>query len=277
MKGILIALLVLCGFQARSSDTLTRAQVYSFSVGDTFDYRQYVNYWDHQYIDTTYINFSRKVITNIYYSLDSNTKFIERTTIYPLPVKKDTLILNYVQECELCLDTSNYYEPCVLSFFPTSVYGCIVNTIVTHQGSPPYPYLRVFAQGLGEVMDVHDGSYLGGQVGQRDTFQLIYYAGSTSKWGSPYYTISTAINEIENSPIALLFPTPNDGSFTISTAINKLPVDFWMYDIVGNIICHKIISEANTPVDIRQSGSGIYIWKIAEQNKVVGSGKVVVQ
>jgi hypothetical protein len=276
MKRLLTGLLVLFFVPLMASDTLTRAQVYNFSVGDTFDYKQYVNYWDHQYIDTTYINYSRKVITNIYYSLDSSTEFIERTTIYPLPLTKDTLTLAQVQECELCLDTSSYYKPDVLSFFPTSAYDRIVNIIVTYRGGPPYPYQRVFAQGLGEVMDVDNGSYLGGQVGQTDTFQLIYYAGGSSIWGSPYYTFPSGIGNVSNNE-TIVYPSPNHGNFKLVTALDVASEELWIYDMLGNVVCKKTITATSTPIDIQAFGSGVYVWKIVQQNKVAALGKIVVQ
>ena len=277
MKGFLTGLLFLFFVQLKASDTLTRAQVYSFSVGDTFDYKQYVHQWDHQYIDTTYINYYRKVITNIYYSPDSSTKYIERTTVYPLPVTKDSLTLTNLQDCELCLDTSNYFQPCTLTFITNSVYDRIVNIIVVYQGGPPYPYQRVFAQGLGEVMDVDNGSYLGGQVGDIDTLQLIYYAGSSSTWGTPYYLFPTGINNRSDSKTAKVYPSPNDGKFVLATSIDKGPVELLIYDMVGDVVCKKTITEASTPIDVRACGSGVYVWKIVEQNKVAGFGKVVVR
>ena len=276
MKGFWVGLLVLLFMQIRASDTLTRGQVYSFSIGDTFDYCHYNLQWDHGHVYGPTISYFRKVITNIYYSPDSSTKYIERTSIYPLPVQRDTLPLTNLQQCEVCLDTSNYYEPDVLSFFSTSAYDRIVNIILTHRGGPPYPYPRTFAEGLGEVMDIDNGSYLGGQVGDIDTFQLIYYAGGSSKWGSPYYTFPTGVGNLSNSE-TIIYPTSNDGRFRLATGMDKPPVEFWVYDILGKVVLHEIIAATNTAIDIQQYGQGVYIWTLTEQGKIASSGKIVVQ
>jgi dipeptidase len=66
MKRILLSFFILLSLsQAKASDSLTVRQVYSFNVGDTFDYRQTVANYDYNLFTTTY---SRVVISQKYIS-----------------------------------------------------------------------------------------------------------------------------------------------------------------------------------------------------------------
>ena len=155
-----------------------------------------------------------------------------------------------------------------------SAYERTLNVIVVYQGGPPEPYERDFAAGLGEVKDVDQGGYLGGQWDDR--YELIYYADSSSTWGSPYYTFSTGIESLSNSE-SIVYPTLNDGKFRLATALDKPPVEFLVYDILGKVVLHQIITANNTLINLQQYGSGVYVWKLTEQSKIAGSGKIVVQ
>ncbi len=245
-------------------------------MGDTFDYCQYQNSWDHGHITGPTTNYFRKVITNVYYSVDSSIKYIERTNTYPLQGTKDTLTLALLEDCELCLDTANFpSNPCNLTFLPNSSYdNRIMNVIVTYL--PPEQDHKAFVLGLGEVMNTSHGSYLAGSVGWIDTTQLIYYSGSSTKWGSPYYTFPTGVGNLSNSE-TIIYPTPNDGKFRLATGVDNPPVEFWVYDILGKVVLRQQITAVNTPINLQQYDFGVYIWKLTEQNKVVSSGKIVVQ
>ena len=278
MKWFLACAFFLGITQIKANDTLTRAQVYSFSVGDTFDYQHYNHYRNHQYIDTSYTNYSRKVVTNIYYSGDSSIEFIERTTIYPNPSIKDTLALTDLQTCELCMDTSNYFYPCMLTFSGNATYaGRTVNNIVFWKHtSPPEPEEIFFAQGLGDVMDIEDGGYLGGAVNWADTVRLIYYAGISYSWGNPYYTFPTEAANLSDTETNI-FPMPNDGRFELATSLDKPPVEFWVYDMLGKVVLYQVVNSTNIAFDLQQYGSGLYFWKLTEQNKIARSGKIIVR
>lgn len=69
-KVILFIFIVIAFINAHASDTLTVRQVYSFSVGDTFDYREVTNNYDYGLFTTTY---SRLVISQAYISPAQDT------------------------------------------------------------------------------------------------------------------------------------------------------------------------------------------------------------
>ncbi|MBK8657841.1 MAG: hypothetical protein IPN22_02925 [Bacteroidetes bacterium] len=81
MKTFLLFLFVVSNVFGLANDTLTRAQVYSFSVGDTFDYKHSNSYFigtpGYQYSES----FERHVIVGTYFSVDSNTLFIAKKII----------------------------------------------------------------------------------------------------------------------------------------------------------------------------------------------------
>lgn len=81
MRTAILFLFFVSALLGHANDTLTRAQVYSFSIGDTFDYKLSGTIW----VGTPYENYSeyfeRQVIVDIYYSTNSDTLFIAKNLI----------------------------------------------------------------------------------------------------------------------------------------------------------------------------------------------------
>jgi len=106
-----------------ANDTLTRAQVYNFNVGDTFDYKEVYQYgstlappgtpWH------TTISYSRYIITSQFYSPDSATKYIQRKQVYPEPAVLDTLVLTNLNAIEVYQD-SLYCQYTIFQFDTSS-------------------------------------------------------------------------------------------------------------------------------------------------------------
>ena len=96
-------------YSCRASDTLTRLEVYNFSVGDTFDYRHHGHSDDNfggiieNY--TSFDTFSRQVVTGIYWSTDSAIKYIVQRRLFPATVNFDTVILTNPSGYEILIDT----------------------------------------------------------------------------------------------------------------------------------------------------------------------------
>ncbi len=121
MKKVLLAFLLMTSCAAFASDTLTRAQIYNFNVGDTFDYEETIlNYGMYDFDQSEVVNFSRCVINHQYYSAGSDTLFIVRQWLYPLPIHYDTLTidsLGYVQvfidspsNSQISIDSASNYD-----------------------------------------------------------------------------------------------------------------------------------------------------------------------
>src|SRR4051812_21745565 len=100
-KGLWFVVFSLWLIAVSANDTLTRAQVYNFNVGDTFDYE----------ISGGGINnpipysfgYERQIVEAKYYSSGLDTLFLILKTVYPTPVSFDTMILNDLPDFEIFL------------------------------------------------------------------------------------------------------------------------------------------------------------------------------
>ena len=280
MKALLfILLLSLAAIGTKANDTLTRAQVYNYYVGDTFDYRHINIYFAGSYTDTT-VNFTRYVVTNISYSTDSSTKYIVSQEVFPA-TSQSTLQLNDIQGQEVVLDTILYsYVGGANMYIVTPLpdfFGRQTN-YTTHPYSAPGQEELLFAEGLGEVMDVkHYGYHTPSVI---DTTILIYYANDSVKIGTPYSDFLTAIQPLDAAAAdaVLLYPTLNEGTFNVQiTDAGLLPVNLTLYDITGREVKQLHVNDLHNRISIDNYSSGIYIWKAQSPGKLVQTGKMVLK
>jgi hypothetical protein len=185
MRKSLLFLFICLDFSLHglASDTLTRAQIYNFNVGDTFDY-MHSNYICGQSPTTWY---ERDTIQSFNQYPDST--FIIKRRMYPLPELLDTIIVTNlnaqnlllygqcgtstfidtvrlgIQQCASRLQNFIFYEVCI---FPEPLY----NTNFT----------QAWAEGLGVVET--DTAYEGSCT---STFNhhLIFYSKGSERCGTP--------------------------------------------------------------------------------------------
>lgn len=284
MKNLSLLIIVLFSLTTKANDTLTRAQVYNFSVGDTFDYRYYVAIevedppgGVYSYTEST--SYSRLLVTNISYSLDSQTRYIQRERIFPLPDSLEILTLTNLSGYEVFLDTCNgcpYYN---ISMGPISQYnGRSIDTLNQFAGSPGNEEL-IFVDGLGCVINnLAEGGC--GPCGGSSLYSttLIYYAGGNETWGTPYYDLPSAVEQINalNHEITL-FPTLNDGNFAVKMQdAGLLPINMIIYDITGQKIQQISLNNLNNEISIGPHSTGVYLWKASSGNLLIQTGKMVV-
>ena len=83
-----------------------------------------------------------------------------------------------------------------------------------------------------------------------------------------YYSVahdSTTVSiASENINGIALYPTPNDGKFTIQTTPNLIGKQLTITDISGKIVLAKEIKNENTEISLGQIPAGIYIARIGE-------------
>ncbi|HWB64883.1 MAG TPA: T9SS type A sorting domain-containing protein [Chitinophagales bacterium] len=280
---ILIILLVFALKTRAESDTLTRAQVYDFSVGDTLDYRHIYYHWhnglDTNYIDAPRTDFSRYIIQNIYFSQDSFIKYITRKKVYP-GTAFDTLVLENLNDAEVFLDTSYFDLPSyafdsiridssTLYFDRTTNYITGIIHVVEYESF-------CFGRGLGKINDNFYGGTMGD--GWNDSTTLIYYSGATGALGTPYNIYITSV-----SPPPVLahyirvFPNPGKDIFDIELAETPTqPVYFDIYDMTGKKVSGQLINSKLTSFQLSLS-SGPYIWEAFSEKQVYGTGKIIVK
>jgi len=197
VKALYLFFLLLLSSAAYSNDTLTRAQVYNFSVGDTFDYKQTSSGTDPLGRSGSSINYTRFVITSVDYSTDSTLLFIGRKREFPLPVSFETLVIDSLDQYEYLL---HYNTGCNnrSSLIDTSMYynGKTLN-------STCYFELEMgesdkFAAALGIVyIETGGGS---DNAYSNNINQLLYYSKGAEKWGIPYY-VDGGMEFIHYTPI----------------------------------------------------------------------------
>lgn len=265
----------------RANDTLTRAQVYSFNVGDTFDYRNSTfTYTDNNMgPPSDSFSFSRYVIQNIYSSSDSLTKYIARKQLYPAPVSFDTLILTTPQGYEVFLDTlqgwtaSAPYDTIIVD--SSELYmGRNTNYIsLFHPVQYYYVTNQLFAQGLGLVLKTDYGGALSYHWG--DSIMLIYYSGLSGTMGTPYYDFPTSISNISPDLSINIRPNPSHGCFWFNEINEGSTIE--IFDLLGQKVYSVITDRSNYTIDLSTQPQGIYIYRVKYLNSIIGSGRIVVE
>jgi hypothetical protein len=275
MRSILTILFLSFLSHVYAGDTLTRAQVYNFNVGDTFDYRIQNIYIDTYYDDSTVqVSYSRYVVTSIYWSADTQTKYIVREQVFPAPIVLDTLVLTNVSGYEVVLDSAEFASQALIgsdTFFIGSTqdyFGRSTNYAEyrSFNGSP-YNFNLTIAQGLGWVLLEEYITQVLHSTSDLFTI-LIYYSGDSGTYGTPYTSYhdtsySTSVVDISaNNGSLQLFPTLNNGTFTIETQDEtQLPFDLSIYDLQGRKVSQLSISDKRKVIEIPALSDGVYIWK----------------
>jgi hypothetical protein len=90
---------------------------------------------------------------------------------------------------------------------------------------------------------------------------------------------TVGVEELKTSNAsALIYPNPNDGSFTISYHLSSLGNELLIKDVFGRTVYSSIItSQAGTQsIDVPTLAKGIYYWEVVSDNGVHGMGKLAV-
>ncbi len=282
MKHYLLAFFTVSTlFAFASGDTLTRAEVYDFSVGDTFDYRitkSTVVDAPNPPSSTSSISYSRFVISDIYWSSDSLTKYIVRQKLYPTPVVDETLTLTNLSGNEVILDmalaTGGFGSPEFIINSCPAFFGKTANQIRFPCCTPGWHTMR-FAKGLGNVIDDISAGAMGHYSGT--TTELIYYSSATEKLGTPYTSQPLAIEDLTLQEEKIkVFSIDNNSAFTIAIPDEiQLPLTFSVYDVQGKKVRDLILPDKKNEFDVQELSKGLYIWKAASKEKFIQSGKVI--
>lgn len=194
-KVYLFTVCCLTLFIARASDTLTRTQIYNFSVGDTFDYKDSSAFDNGGPASGSGVSYRRFVIDRVYYSTNSDTLTIVRRKEFPLPVSYDSLVISSLASYEI----SNYSQQIhgygcdsTLMIDSTSIFnGKKINGVSGICFESYFDYR--FCEGLGEVYRKSGGG--SSSDGYSQTIRtLIYYSKGTEHWGTPILTSGSLLH-----------------------------------------------------------------------------------
>ena len=264
-------------YLANANDTLTRAQVYSFSIGDTFDYRTGDYGYDpyNQYPPSYTVSYSRCIIRNIYSTSDSI--YITEDWVYPSPASQYTLQLDSPQKCEVFLDSTGsgfgegLYDEVIIDS-TTLFWSRITNYVNAFQGY--YALGQLFAQGLGCVVQTSDGGTgVGG--GFDDTTTLIYYSGANGTMGTPYTNFTVGIYALSLGSDIVVYPNPSNGRFYFKGL--EIGSTIQVYDLLGQNIYSGIITQDNYLVDLSGKDKGVYFYKVSTTGISEKQGKILLQ
>lgn len=185
MKYIFTLLLFFVALSLFANDTLTMRRVYTFSKGDTLDYkRTHVQTTPNS--GSTALSFERYVVDTVYYNVTGDTLITERTRIYPGTLK-DTISTTDLDSICLFKDFHIGYLPGINNEVFSDVFGDRAMNSARYTTLDAGWELKV-AEGLGATYLLNWVAEPGTGYGDDFTTELIYFANDTFRYGIPYST-----------------------------------------------------------------------------------------
>ncbi|MDT8412523.1 MAG: T9SS type A sorting domain-containing protein [Vicingaceae bacterium] len=79
--------------------------------------------------------------------------------------------------------------------------------------------------------------------------------------------------------VVILYPNPANGQVTIAHNLETKngTVSLEVMDVMGRVLMNKTINNTNNQIDINQLSSGLYFYNVLQNDKMVQSGKLVVE
>ena len=276
MKRILFLFFVLISLsQARASDTLTIRQVFNFNVGDTFDYYIHSNNIFSDGTQNSSYNYERILITGKSFSLDSETVVYTREMLYPF-INIDTIKYSALDSPIIYIDSIYSY---LYYSFSISIDSDSITTNTLLSSSTDYLNTQTYMTGLGEThFQINNGNPAYGST-ENDT-TLIYYAKGSLIRGTPYYDqyafIHLGLKNTTNPSSISVYPNPSSDELHLSLSdAEQFNTQLIITDILGQEVYSSIITQSESTHDISKLTSGIYTWRVIENNAIIKTGKVV--
>ena len=140
---------------------------------------------------------------------------------------------------------------------------------------------QIWADSLGLI---HERDFLEGQLSTIYTWDLIYYHKTVSGeiWGTflpfAYQSIGLGIDDISISEIQI-FPNPATSLFTIAipdaSMLDYKNVRFTLFDLTGREILSLTIDKQSTTIYRNNISDGLYLWRISDNNRNISNGKFI--
>ncbi|MCW3126314.1 MAG: hypothetical protein JWO03_1972 [Bacteroidetes bacterium] len=268
-KTLLLVIFLSALYSARASDTLTIRQVFNFNVGDTFDYRKYIESVDYGFHTTTY---KRKVLLQKTYSTNNDTIFT-LYSISPGNITQLDTITNLDSFAVLKVPNQDTFCQYFYSF-DTSTYSGYTSNTSNESCFENAIYYR-FTDGLG--ITLKDLRWIGqsGVGTNYDIEELIYYSNGVKIIGSPYAVIGIRETIASNSLISI-YPTPaSDVLHLLFSGMSRHSTRLILSNLIGQEVYSSPITDTETTHDISKLPSGIYTWRIMSDDAILKTGKVV--
>lgn len=82
------------------------------------------------------------------------------------------------------------------------------------------------------------------------------------------------VNPIDNNAIGILYPNPFSTSFEIKLSNSNSSGEFYLYNTLGGLVYHDVITETNTTIKADLS-VGMYFYKLISNTGLVQTGKLL--
>ena len=265
MKRILLFIFILLSLsQAKASDTLTIRQVFNFNVGDTFDYKNQTADYDYNMFTTTYsrVVISQKAISPAGDSIIYNGTWVITNLDSIAVYQVDTLWRHgWMTNTPVYFDTITYPG---------------YNSNQISSGSVDGGYDYTVSDSLGET--IFSSSMVANNPQYTNTYvsQLVYFSNGIQHFGAPYYILEGVNNLGKNELQIKLSPNPTSDKLNLSISDAGLSnTQFIIIDILGQEIYSSPITQSESTHDISKFPSGIYTWRVMENNAIIKTGKFV--
>jgi len=134
----------------------------------------------------------------------------------------------------------------------------------------------------GSLCSVYDSTYLSTSRVTNQTISSPFVHTYTPAVISSYHPCvshdicATGIEETaDKTKKPVLFPNPGNGQFAFDGLMGREIIE--IYDCLGRNVYTNIISDIVKQIDISTQPKGIYFYRVISENKIIGSGKLVIQ
>ena len=94
--------------------------------------------------------------------------------------------------------------------------------------------------------------------------------------GDDFILTNTKSTSVMSSKV-LTYPNPTSGEWFLSVEniVEYGHLKLVLTDALGRSIIEKMVGTEGVQIDVSSFSSGVYFWKLENDNKVVGSGRLV--
>lgn len=103
--------------------------------------------------------------------------------------------------------------------------------------------------------------------------ELVYYKKGTTTWGTPL--VINSIHQPSTAPEDIVFPNPATDRISISPKVLTETFTFELMDLRGIIVLCTTVDASQNIVNIDNLTSGLYMYRLMKNGKMVETGKVV--
>ena len=130
---------------------------------------------------------------------------------------------------------------------------------------------NIYLKGLGGPYYSCDGGNISPFTGYKK--ELVYYKKGETDWGTPLIITSTPKIKVTADDIKVIM---NPGKEQVSVQImnHSQPLTFEIFNIQGQLIIQTPLNSNTNTIDLHQIRSGIYIYRISDNQEVIKSGKI---